>query len=204
MKLFTVICAAALTALLTSDVRAGGGGKTSCCGRCGCDDKVCQLVTKMTEKTKTVYACEDDCVCLPPPSHSCGGCGKGDACGGGCKDVVTNKCGRVRPVKKLVKYQRKVKACEHKWVVVSSCGCGGGAKASDAIPVPDVTVPPPPQARLGDEYLLTEEEYQLVMAQHKAGSPIRVAPATGVADNEQPVKRASMTKPLGYLSDYFK
>ena len=103
------------------------------CSSCG---KTCQPEVKETESTHDCYseACKD--ICIPAirfPWQDC------------CAPL---KCGKVRSVKVLKKYEYKCPDCEVKWNVVDSdcgraggCTAGGSASPSDTQPQPAEPTP---------------------------------------------------------------
>ncbi|GAA4438293.1 hypothetical protein [Bremerella cremea] len=91
---------------------------TKCCVPTCCSSygKTCSPEVKQTETKHNCYAdkCKD--ICIPAVRFPWEDC---------CTPL---KCGRVRSVKQLTKFEYKCPDCEVKWNVVDSgCNCGPGA-----------------------------------------------------------------------------
>lgn len=116
------------------------------CSSCG---KTCQPEVKETESTHDCYseACKD--ICIPAirfPWQDC------------CAPL---KCGKVRSVKVLKKYEYKCPDCEVKWNVVDSdccsdCGGAGGCTAGGSAS-PSDTQPQPAEPTPAQEEKATEQ-----------------------------------------------
>ena len=118
------------------------------CTSCG---KTCQPEVKETESIHDCYSEECKDVCIPAirfPWQDC------------CEPL---KCGKVRSVKVLKKYEYKCPDCEVKWNVVdhgccSACGaagCGGGCSGGQ--PVAPAVQPQPPEPTQAKEEKATEQ-----------------------------------------------
>ena len=128
---------------------------------CGGCDKVCKLIctTKTVEVTCYGYRCEE--LCVPGPSKVCQKhCNSTEKCNVLCRLRWTEWCpggSKLTHRKKLVKYIVKREVPSFKWVVGPACGCDPDA-------VPPTVKPAPTEARIGDEFELTEQELRHVSA----------------------------------------
>jgi hypothetical protein len=207
MKTFKALLTLCLAMFLAASARAD-----DCCDRCdhcGCQShcgKVCRVICDKKKVTTVTYRCECEDFCVPGPSKKCGTHCECEPdccspCGKICKKVTDwlPTCAQVRTKHKLIKHETTKEVPSYKWVVENRCEkCGGGGdgmapsggKDAAPAPTPAPTKPAPKNAKVGDEYPLSEAELKQV----SAVLPATVLPATGksanrIATQEKPQDR---------------